>query len=232
MADSAVLDRVRLDRRAAIVPQIHQILRDRIVSLDWKPRRQIARAEIAAEFDVSQTPVREALLKLEADGLIQVWPQSRTEVAPIDLVKVREVQFLRRALELEVALTLAVRAAGDDALAPAREVVAQQRTIAGDDAAMGRFAGLDREFHRRLFSLAGQDALHALMVARSADLDRVRRLHLPVKGKRLEILRDHTAILDAIAAGDPAGTAVAVRRHLSGTTTWLDALIQQHPDYF
>lgn len=232
MPATVLADPIRLDRRQAIVPQIHQILRERIVTLAWKPRRQLSRAEIAAEFDVSQTPVREALIRLEADGLIQVWPQSRTEVAPIDLVKVREVQFLRRALELEVALTLAVRPDAATQVAPARELIVQQRAIADDDAAIDRFASLDREFHRRLFAQAGQDALHALIVARSADLDRVRRLHLPVKGKRLEILQDHTAIVDAIAAGDPPGTAAAVRRHLSGTTAWLEALIQQHPEYF
>lgn len=228
---AAAPPRPLLDRRQPIVPQIHQILRERIVSLEWAPGRQLARAEIAEEFGVSQTPVREALLKLEDDGLIAVWPQSRTEVSPIDVAKVREVMFLRRALELEVALTVAALQPAAD-LAPAHAIVDEQRLLAPDDAGLRRFMALDREFHRTLFILAGQSALHDLLVERSADLDRVRRLHLPLRGKRLEILADHEAMLDAIAAADAAAVTRAVRHHLTGTAATLDALAAQHPAYF
>lgn len=223
--------RPALDRRQAIAPQIHQILRERIVALEWAPRRQLSRAEIADSFGVSQTPVREALLRLETDGLILVWPQSRTEVAPIDVVRVRETIFLRRALELEVALTLAtLRPAAD--LGAARTVLDEQRRLADDDAGLARFMALDRDFHRTLFELAGQGALHALLVERSADLDRVRRLHLPLRGKRLAILADHQAIVDTIAAGEPMAVMAAVRHHLSGTAGTLDELVARHPAYF
>ncbi|MCP5271365.1 MAG: GntR family transcriptional regulator [Burkholderiaceae bacterium] len=230
-APRPVTPRPLLDRRLAIAPQIHQILRDRIVSLDWAPRRQIVRGEIADEFGVSQTPVREALLKLEADGLILVWPQSRTEVAPIDVTRVREVMFLRRALEIEVALTVAMRQPKVD-LAAAQAIVDDQRRLADDDAAMARFMALDRAFHQTLFDLAGQAALHALLVERSADLDRVRRLHLPLRGKRLAILADHQAIVDAIAADEPLAVMAAVRQHLSGTAGTLDELVARHPSFF
>ncbi len=223
--------RAVLDRRQAIAPQIHQILRERIVSLEWAPRRQLSRAEIADGFGVSQTPVREALLRLEADGLILVWPQSRTEVAPIDVARVRETIFLRRALELEVALTLATRQPAID-LRAAREVLEEQRRQADDDAGLGRFMALDRAFHRTLFELAGQGALHALLVERSADLDRVRRLHLPLRGKRLAILADHQAILDTVAGGEPLAVMAAVRQHLSGTAATLDELVARHAPFF
>jgi DNA-binding GntR family transcriptional regulator len=223
--------RSRLDHRLALAPQIHQILRERIVNLDLRPRAQLARAELAEAFAVSQTPVREALLRLQADGLIDVYPQSRTEVAPIDVDKVREVLFLRRALELEVALTVAAQpqAAGLDA---AQDLVDRQRALADDDEELGRFNALDRGFHRTLFELAGQAGAHALLVARSADLDRVRRLHLPLKGKRHAIVLDHQAILDAIRSGDAQAVTAAMRHHLSGTATFLDELRAQFPDYF
>ena len=221
-----------LDRRQAMAPQIHRILRDRIVALEIKPRTQLSRAEIAEQFGVSQTPVREALLRLEADGLIDVYPQSRTEVAPIKLDKLAEVQFLRRALELEVALTLAAAGPGKAGLAPVQALVDQQLAIAADDASMGRFMALDRQFHQALFELAGQAELHVLMVGRSADLDRVRRLHLPIKGKRLAIVRDHQAILNAIATSNAAAVVGAVRQHLSGTASSLDGLVARHPDCF
>ena len=223
--------RALLDRRQAIAPQIHRILRERIVGLAWPPRTQISRAEVATSFGVSQTPVREALLRLEADGLVDVYPQSRTEVAPIDVARLHEVQFLRRALELEVALTVAALP-GRAGLDTVQAVVDEQRALARDDAAMDRFMALDRAFHQGLFHLAGQDALHTLMMARSADLDRVRRLHLPLKGKRLAIVQDHQAIVDALRSGKERAVVAAVRGHLSGTAASLDTLMARFPEYF
>jgi DNA-binding GntR family transcriptional regulator len=60
----------------------------------------------------------------------------------------------------------------------------------------------------------------------------VRRLHLPLRGKRLAILADHQAILDAIAQGDMLTVAAAVRQHLGGTAARLDALVAEYPAYF
>lgn len=221
---------VSLVRRANIAHQLLQVLRERIVSLEWKPGTVLSRAEIADEFEVSQTPVREALLQLESVGLVKVYPQSRTEVSRIDVAKAYEARFLRRALEVEAGLTIAARP--DPARAtPLGAVLERMRAIADEDARMREFMALDREFHRTLFELAGARALHDLVAERSGDLDRIRHLQLPIIGKRREIVGDHDAIVAAIASGEPVSVVSAIRFHLSGRTP-VEDVIAAYPEYF
>jgi DNA-binding GntR family transcriptional regulator len=65
----------------------------------------------------------------------------------------------------------------------------------------------------------------------SGNLDRLRRLHVPINGKAQAVLEEHAGIARAIAEGDPAGAQVWVRRHLSGTLTELNSLRERYPDY-
>ena len=105
----------RLPRRPTASQMLYDSLRDRVLSLELAPGAPLSRAEIAETYGVSQTPVRDALQRLEAEGLVETFPQSRTLVAKIDLAHARETQFLRLGLELEVARVLA--AAPDPAAA-------------------------------------------------------------------------------------------------------------------
>jgi DNA-binding GntR family transcriptional regulator len=218
-------------RRANIAQHLYQVLRERIVSLEWKPGTLISRVEIAEEFDVSRTPVREALLQLEAVGLIDVYPQSRTMVSRIDVAKARESHFLRRAIEVEVGLHIAAMP-DRSGLARLREVLARMREIAGDDGQLRTFMARDREFHRTLFELAGVPKLYDLAVESSGHMDRIRHLQLPIGGKRRNIVADHEAIVEAIAGGEQMAIVSAVRQHLSGRTTPIEDVIAAHPDYF
>ena len=101
------LQRMRLDRRQPVANQIFDHLRREIVSLRLAPGTVLSRPALAESFGVSQTPIRDALLRLEAEALVTVHPQSSTMVAPIDVEQAHEAQFLRIALECEVSRTIA-----------------------------------------------------------------------------------------------------------------------------
>ena len=79
-----------LDRRSSAVP------------LRLLPRESLSKAELAKRFGTSETPVREALLRLEEEGLVVIKPQSGTYVAPIDIERASEARFLRVSVEIEV----------------------------------------------------------------------------------------------------------------------------------
>lgn len=189
----------------------------------------LSRADLAAAFGVSQTPVRDALMRLEEEGLVDVFPQHKTVVSRIDIAQARQAHFLRRAIELEVARTLAARA--DAGLVKRlRATIARQRTAlsAGD---YPDFVACDQSFHRHMYEAADVPGLWEEVRRRSGHLDRLRRLHLPVEGKGEAILRDHTRIVDAIAKRDPDVAQQRVREHLSGTLLQADAIRARHPDY-
>lgn len=218
-------------RRLNTAEQVYEILRDRIIKLDLRPHQVLSRTDLAEEFGVSQTPVREALLKLEVIGLVDVYPQSRTEVSPINAVKIREVQFMRRALETEVCMKL-VEVLNDSGAAELTAILNHQEAIIKDDTKMGLFMQLDKNFHSKLFELVGQTNLNELVQEHSVHLDRMRMLQLPLRGKRKSILSEHRKILSAVMSQDKMRVMDAVRDHLTSKSQTMSTLMANFPEYF
>lgn len=222
---------LRLDRRRPVAPQVFDELRGRIVTLQLAPGTPLSRSTLAESFGVSQTPIRDALLRLEAEGLVIVYPQASTLVSPINLDRARETHFLRTALECEVARTIA-RDPGAHHLGPAERVLDEMEAVWDRHHDHGAFRPKDQAFHLALFEATGRERLWALIVQRSGDIDRLRNLHLPLPGKAPQILADHRTILRALKAGDAEGAQAAVRRHLSGTLASLDEITHAYPEFF
>ncbi|MEC7256485.1 MAG: GntR family transcriptional regulator [Pseudomonadota bacterium] len=217
-------------KRGSASLQLHDSLRERILGLDLEPGQALSRAEIAAEYRVSLTPVRAALIKLEEEGLIDTFPQSKTEVSKIDIAHAQETHFLRLSLELEIVRRLA-EGTGQGATNPARSILAQQ-IAARDSRDLAAFSRLDRAFHLALYEAAGMQALYGVIDARSGHIDRLRKLNLPDPGKTLSIIDCHARILDGIDAKDSAAACAALREHLSGTLAMANVIRDRHPDYF
>jgi len=211
--------------------RVYSALRERIVALDLPPGATLSRGDLARQHAVSQTPVREALQRLEQDGLVRIFPQSRTVVAPIDVNQLNDSHFLRVALECEVVRKVTL--AGDTGtIRHVRGLVRMQEALMGDVAQMRLFDDLDKAFHRALFDAAGVDSLSRMLTRRLGHLARCQRLELPREGKMAEILHGHVAVVEAISAGDPDRAATAMRAHISGTIRRIALLRDDHPDYF
>jgi len=221
---------VRLDRYRQAAPQLYELLRERIVSLQMPPGTAISRGGIAAEFGVSQTPVRDALLLLQQEDLVEVFPQSATAVSRIDLAQAERTHFLRRAVELEIVRQLAE--SPDKALVQQLRAHVARQEQARDAGDFQAFTDADRAFHEELYRAVGQEDLHRLVRSRSGHVDRLRRLHVPTPGKARKVIADHTAIVRAIAAGQPAEAQERLRQHLSGTLAQAADIRAAHPEFF
>jgi DNA-binding GntR family transcriptional regulator len=219
----------RLDRTRQAAPQVFERLREMIIALELAPGAVLARAELAQMFGVSQTPVRDALIKLSEEGLVDIFPQHATVVSRIDIASALQAHFLRKATEVEVAATLAEHPT-ELLIAQLRAQIELQSALAsGDD--YGAFIAADREFHRLMYVAAGVPDLFDLVRRRSGHVDRLRRLHLPTVGKARAVVRDHKRIVEAIASGKPADARERVREHLSGTLGQVEQIRAAHPDY-
>lgn len=201
------------------------------MALELEPGMQLSRNDLAAQYGVSQTPVRDALQMLEQEGLVAVIPQSRTEVTRIDVQQARETQFLRLSLELEVVRSLC-GAPGTAAQGVAARILDQQETALTIDRDVERFGQLDRQFHQGMYEAAGVPALWDLIQSRSGHIDRLRKLNLMDPGKGATILSAHREILTAMQAGDSAAAEDAVRRHLSGTLARVDDIRRAYSQFF
>ncbi|MBD9528810.1 MULTISPECIES: GntR family transcriptional regulator [Paracoccus] len=211
--------------------RIYDDLRQRILSLELPPGASLLRAELAQRYDVSQTPLRDALQRLEQDGLVEIFPQSRTLVTRIDATRVQEAQFLRVALETEVVRRLA-RKGAQDVVDFGRAVIELQRSLATDRSQLQLFQEMDEYFHGVLFGGLQQDDLHALVRSRSGHLDRVRRLQTHAEDKIREILQGHERIVAAIEARDEDAAVEAIRVHLHKEPDWVNSFRAEHQDYF
>lgn len=220
---------LRLDRSRHAAPQVLDHLRGRIVALDLPPGMLLSRADLAAKFGVSQTPLRDALMRLDEEGLVEVFAQHKTVVSRIDIGRARQAHFLRLAIELEVARTLAAEGEGMLVKRLRATIASQRAALAAGD--YPEFTARDQAFHRQMYDAAEVPELWEEVRRRSGHLDRLRRLHLPVQGKGEAILRDHGRIVDAIAKRDGDAAQQRVREHLSGTLSQVDAIRARHPGY-
>ena len=218
------------DRSRHAAPQVFERLRDMILSLELAPGTVLSRAELAAQFGLSQTPIRDALIKLGEEGLVDIFPQHATVVSRIDAAAAVQAQFLRRSIEAEVVRTLAGHA--DAALVDQLRAQIDVQVALMGSAAYLEFIAADRAFHRLMYVAAGVPDLFDLVRQRSGHVDRLRMLNLPSVGKQRAIVRDHRRIVDAIASGDAGAAQTSLRDHLSGTLGQVDAIRVAHPDYF
>ncbi len=219
-----------LDRARHAVPQLYELLRAQIVSLELLPGAPLSRVQLSAEFGISQTPVREALLKLAEERLVDVFPQAATRVSLIDIAFAQETHFLRRAIELEIVRELAMNRPSA-LIAELKALLTRQEAMRGEPD-LGGFTETDQAFHRCMYRAVGKEALWELVHSRSGHIDRLRRLHLPASGKLSRIVSDHSQILAAMENGNPSAAQDCVRMHLSGTLEYADRIRQEHPQYF
>lgn len=224
-----VIEKVRLDRSRHAAPQVFEKLREAIVALDLVPGTVLARAELAEQFGISQTPIRDALLKLGEEGLVDIFPQHATVVSRIDISAAKQAHYLRRSIELEVVRTLAQQP--DPATLERLRAQVERMVLVMGPEQYSAFSAADMEFHRLMYEAADVAGLWDLVRRMSGHVDRLRRLHLPTEGKTAAVVRDHQSIVEAIAAGNAPRAQECLRTHLSGTLSQLDEICARYPDY-
>ena len=205
---------------------IHDAIRRDIILLRLKPGERLSENELALRFGTSRTPVREALIRLIDEGLIEVWPQRGTFVSRISLSAVRRARFVRQALEVAI-----VRQAAEQGIdAPARAVIEgalAEQEAARDDPA--RFMAADDAFHRAFADAIGLSDVWSIVESEKAQFDRIRLLSLPDVTPVATLIAQHRAVLAAVLAGDGAAAEQRMREHMSEVTKVADPLAATHP---
>lgn len=218
MPDSAP----RLSARAAAYRRIREdIIRGRVA-----PGALLSENELAASLGISRQPVREALLLIAQEDLVEVRPQSGTYVTRIDPDRVREAQFIREAIELASLAACAPPDADDQRML--RDLIARQRTASDRDA----FYPLDEEFHRALLGLAGHANAWAAVSAAKGHLDRARYVGMSAARSVKDYVDDHERVVDALVSGNADAAAAALRSHLRSVFEDLEAVRTASPELF
>lgn len=212
------------------VSHVYNDLRNRIINLRFEPGAPVAKNVIAERFKVSPTPVREALLKLSEEDLVNIVPQSGTAVSLINIQSAQEVHFLRLSVEIEVARVLCAEI-DDEGLATLNAWMERQITElnAGNQTA---FKLADNSFHDEMFRLAGVKGLSALLDRRRGHYDRIRGLYLREHERREIVIKEHREIFAALKKRDAVAAEAAVRVHLGKSLAIVDQIQDRYPNFF
>ncbi len=205
----------------------YEFVKERILTGVYPGGDLLSEGEVAEAVGVSRTPVREAFLLLEAEGLMRLYPKRGALVVPVSADEIEDVLDTRLLVERHAAARVARR---PPAGFPERldAILATQRATldAGDQAA---FVEADRDFHRTIVEAAGNTIL-----ARLYDQlrDRLRRMSATAIARDPAVAErfwtEHRAIADALVAGDGDGAGDLLARHLAGARGALER--SQLPD--
>lgn len=230
--------RERRPQRMAVVPagrataaaMVQDELRREILDMELRPGAPLSEKDLTARFGMSRTPVREALIRLKEEGLVEIFPQAGTFVARIPVGAIPEAVFIRQALECATVELLAGRASAED-IARLDATIARQHE-AFDSGDQESFHRADEAFHEALAQGAGYPGVWKLAQAAKSQIDRCRRMTLPVPGRMEMVIREHLAIVDEVRRHDAPAAIAAMRQHLGTLLPDLVHLQASNPDYF
>ncbi|HTZ67822.1 MAG TPA: GntR family transcriptional regulator [Roseiarcus sp.] len=211
-----------IDRRAPVAEQVYAALRRAILQLRLPPGTAISENSLCRSFGVSRTPVRNAILRLSEEGLVNVYPQFGSFVAPIRLAGLKDSHFLRRAVELALVREAATRWTQASAAEIHRALERQEEAIRRGD--VEGFHIADEEFHQGIAAAAGREGVWPMVLAAKSTLTRFIRYTGNTVERLWDALGEHRAVVDGLMRKDPLVAEEAMATHLDQIFVLFDAL--------
>jgi DNA-binding GntR family transcriptional regulator len=199
-------------------------LREAIITGQFQPNEHLVEMDLSRMMGVSRAAVRTALARLEQEGLVQRVRHRGTRVRLVDKREAVEILEARAVLEGLVARHAAMRADLDD-VAALRGILADMRRLLD----LGDLIGASDEnavLHRRLMLIAEHHTASRLISTLKSQLVRFQYRTILLPGRAERSFAEHTAIVDAVAAGNPEAAETAMRTHLThvAEALWRDGL--------
>jgi DNA-binding GntR family transcriptional regulator len=204
--------------------RVREQLQDAILEGVLKPGERLRAEALAQRYGTSRTPVREALLQLEAQGLVEVEPNRGAVVRAFDRADLLDLYEVRALLEPAAAARAARRIDPDDIARLRANCDAAQR--AGDDA--DRQIALNEEFHRIIGDAAGSPRLAVAMRAVAGIPRSFRSVFWHSEEQRAESLLCHRRLVTAFRTRDAALAEAVMRMHILGAVAFLEEVTTTH----
>ncbi len=211
---------------------VYDTLRRQIINVELQPGLPINEADFAARLGVSKTPVREALRQLERDGFVENVPSRGSTISHITSQEISDVFQIREIIESGAAKR-AAHLQGNDLFRKMREDNQRYLERVNTSEEYVHEWGSWEDMHLVIVSSLGN---HLLVNVYGGLIDRILRIR-NYFGKRLtrrrilDVVAEHTAILDAIIDGDAERAEQSMQRHLKNASVFLIGLSGVHRDY-
>jgi DNA-binding GntR family transcriptional regulator len=199
--------------RPTLRDQIYDILKKSIILREIKPGDKINEEDLAKTLQVSRTPIRESLLRLEHEGIVQILPRRGAFVASVSEAKTAEVFQVREVLEGLVA-RLATMNMNDEILNRLKICLENATSIQNNDDRLLKYTPADIEFHGLLLEACNNDLLKSLMQIVNAHLQMVRLRTVVLPGRPEQTVSEHHEIFEAMERRDARSAEKLMRKHV------------------
>ncbi len=200
--------RAKFDTKADVA---YRVLRENIVNGHLKPGTKLAQKKIAEELLISEIPVREAIKRLQAEGMVTVTPHAGAQVAALNQEEIGEALAIRSVLEGFAARTGVSRATRRD-VEKLESILGKMKKCV-DEKDDARYGMLNQEFHKTLYALSPYKRLQKMISEIWYGAERSRSVFALVPGRPEASYEEHRQILEALRTGDEEKVEELVRQH-------------------
>ncbi|MDJ0956675.1 MAG: GntR family transcriptional regulator [Arenicellales bacterium] len=213
--------------RRLFTDEAYEILKRRILDNEWPAGHLALEQELAAELGMSRTPIREALIRLEKEGLVEVRPRHGMRVLGISAEDMEEIYEILTCLESMAAELVAKRGLTDQQRAELNAAVNDMDTALAQDN-LETWAKADERFHKLLVDYCGNRRLKSLVEGCFDQAHRARLLTLKLRPKPTSSNEDHRATVNAIERRDPTAAREIHRLHRMRAGEMLVEILNKH----
>lgn len=211
---------------------IYRVLRENIMSLNLKPGESIGEIELSKILNVSRTPLREAIVQLIEEKLLEVFPQRGSFVSKINLNLVEEAIFVRETCEERILKMACLDENTDELIKKLEKNIEYQKIILNFEGDLHEFFTLDNEFHYILFEHYNKKNSWKAIKRLSTHYDRLRLLDALEKTNIEATLNQHIKIVELIKNEDKNNVDSLVEKHLLNYKDVIKKYETKYPEYF
>lgn len=199
------------------------------MNMTLEPGMNVSVQKLSERYGVSRTPVREAIVRLQQSGLVEIYPQRKTVVSKIDLERVYEEWFIRTSLESAV-VDAFIRRCSELVADTMQELISKQKKYL-DKEYFGEFYSKDNRFHQLIFETAGQSLAWKTIENVASHYNRIRLLHGKINGVG-SIIDEHQRMVTAARKRDSEAMRKAVMEYSNNFLEQVKSMSKQYPHFF
>ncbi|MBE6051135.1 MAG: GntR family transcriptional regulator [Clostridium sp.] len=208
----------------------YRVLKENIMSLELKPGQLLSEIELSEILGISRTPIREVLMKLKNEHLIEVKPQSGTYVSLIDFDLVKEAIFMRFVLEEKVLKEACENFSEKYFLELEKNLYAQQ-IIADMKGGEKEFHKLDNQFHKLFFLGVNKPNVWKSILNISTHYNRMRLLS-QAESSKLDVVKQHKRFVEIIKDKDMEKVEPLIKEHINYSEEMWKKLIREENEFY
>ncbi|HOJ77242.1 MAG TPA: GntR family transcriptional regulator [Bacillota bacterium] len=220
---------IKLDNYKPLRELVFETMREAIINGQLRPGERMMEIQLAEEMGVSRTPVREAIRKLELEGLVVMIPRKGAYVAGLSLKDIADVFEIRRALEGLAAELAADRITDQELENLERYLVKISEEIECGD--LNKVVEIDTDFHTLLYQASRNSKLTQIINNLREQIQRFRTTSLSLPGRMRVALDEHRKIVEAISSRDGELARKIAQEHIENAENSMMSMVQQDRKY-